>query len=58
MYDLFLQKGPRQPDDSQTLKNHVGFALTILEREGKISRAGKGGIRDPYFYFSKKSAEL
>ena len=36
VYDLFLLIYKRNPDDPQTLKMRIGFALTILEREGKI----------------------
>ena len=48
--DLLSQSSQTKPDNPQTLRVHIGFALTILEREGKISRAGKGKIGDPYLY--------
>ncbi len=53
VFDLFLQMSQRTPDDPKTLKTNIGFALTILEREGKLSRVGMGGRRDPYHYWSK-----
>ena len=45
-YNLLSQSSQIKPDEPQTLKTHIGFALTILEREGKISRTGKGKIGD------------
>ena len=53
VYNLLSQSRQMKPDDPQTLRIHIGFALTILEREGKISRTGKGKIRDPYLYSSR-----
>ena len=53
VYNLLSQNSQTKPDDPQTLRMHIGFALTILEREGKISRTGKGKIGDPYLYSSR-----
>ena len=53
VYNLLSQSSQIKPDDPQTLRMHIGFALTILEREGKISRTGKGKIGDPYLYSSR-----
>ena len=53
VYNLLSQSSQTKPDDPQTLRKHIGFALTILEREGKISRTGKGKNGDPYLYSSK-----
>ena len=53
VYNLLLQSGQIKPDDDQTLRTQIGFALTILERDGIISKTGKGKIRNPYLYSSR-----
>lgn len=53
VYNLLSQSSQIKPDDPETIRMHIGFALTILEREGKISRTGKGKIGDPYLYSSR-----
>ena len=50
---LILQNKKISLDESKTLTKHVGFALTILERKGKISRIGNGKRGDPYLYTSR-----
>jgi hypothetical protein len=54
VYNLLSQINQIKSDDRQTLRAHIGFVLTILEREGKISRTGKGKIGDTYLYSSRK----
>ena len=52
VYNLYLQTYQKSPNNPQALKKQIGFSLTILERNGKISRSGKGGLHDPYKYSS------
>ncbi|MHB8396303.1 MAG: hypothetical protein ACYDAZ_03755 [Thermoplasmataceae archaeon] len=52
VYNLLLKESRKKPVDPETLRKQIGFALTILEREGKISRTGKGVIGAPYLYSS------
>lgn len=49
VYNILVEKN-QQLAENQELKKNVGFALTILEREGKIKRTGKGRKGDPYTY--------
>ncbi len=50
LYNLISHNIQRRAEDPLTLKMHIGFALTILYREGKLSRTGKGNPGDPYLY--------
>lgn len=53
VYNILLPSSQTKPGDLRTLRMHIGFALTILERDGKLSKTGKGKIGDPYLYSSR-----
>jgi hypothetical protein len=49
VYQKHMDEYPTQKENEE-LKKNVGFALTILERNGQIKKIGKGGKKDPYRY--------
>ncbi len=50
VYHEYKKLYPGEVLDSMNLKTQIGFALTILDRKGKISKAGKGIRGDPFQY--------
>jgi hypothetical protein len=56
VYNILVEKNIELAEN-QELKKNVGFALTILDREGKINKTGKGRKGDPYRYATKKKIQ-